>query len=443
MNMPFLVFLNIILIIVELSVFLILANGFFEKKRSMTFLALSFLIYCLLGVLNVVFFETNTLLRVSVYVVISAVWMVLCYKTSVIKSILVSVLATSLCACLDAALATLPFLIYGDSANLVYNDPAAYYILCYAAKLSEVFVAIVIHAWSRHRLRSQFSSWADWLRVLFFPFCSLALSLYLATILFQEPQLSDEILYCNLLLLVCNFFSIALLNYLERKNQENMRHAMLLQNLKLESDHMASWKETYSNQRKQTHDFHNHLAVLRSLAEREASQSEFTDYLDSILRADADTLADIGTRRTVADIVISQRLTAAHKRRITFRYQLDDLSGYPLPDDELVVILSNLLDNAIEACEKIAEPEKRNILLKMQIRPEAAYLYLENTTAQPVKIRGNRIASTKENPRAHGYGLPNVLAILDRHRADYAMEYRTSDGVFCFSAILSIPGDPV
>lgn len=169
------------------------------------------------------------------------------------------------------------------------------------------------------------------------------------------------------------------------------------------------------------------------LSKHNASQKEFAEYLEKTLSISFPATIHINTNRLVVDIILSQRYSAAKNKGIAFRTSLTDLSDFPLPDDALVVVLTNLIDNAIEACEKLPE-DKRSILLKMQNTDDSAIIYIENPTLHPVKIRNNRIMTTKPNPIEHGYGLKNVCTLLDQHNADYAMNYNASTSVFCFSA---------
>ena len=113
--------------------------------------------------------------------------------------------------------------------------------------------------------------------------------------------------------------------------------------------------------------------------------------------------------------------------------QLDDLSQFPLPDDELVVVLANLLDNAIEACALIPNKSLRYILIKIQCRPAVTYLHVENSTAEPVTIKNNHIVTHKQSS-GHGYGLQNIKTILERHQALYTLSYQEDGMIFCFSA---------
>ena len=170
------------------------------------------------------------------------------------------------------------------------------------------------------------------------------------------------------------------------------------------------------------------------MVEQDAAKSDLLTYLDGLQAqlTPAETL--VNTHRPAADIIINQKLSIAKSKDISFRYQLDDLSTVSLPDDELVTVLANLIDNAIEACEEISEPGQRHILLKFKVEDEAAFLYIENTTAKPVRVRNNVVQTTKDNAAGHGFGLQNVAAVLARHGGIYAISYDAAKKLFIFSA---------
>ena len=142
------------------------------------------------------------------------------------------------------------------------------------------------------------------------------------------------------------------------------------------------------------------------------------------------------SRATVVDIIMSEKYPMAKDKGIDFQFQLDDLTSFPMPDDALVVVLTNLIDNAIEACEKIPQASDRHILLKMKMDERIALLGIENTTAEPVVIRDNIVQTTKNDPLAHGFGLRNVAAMIEQSSGMWFIEYREADKMFCFSASL-------
>ena len=377
--------------------------------------------------------QGNSILRISSSIIIALSWILLTYQTTFLKGIFITAFWVTFLTIIDSLFLMSSALFQTNPDFSLMEDPFAYYLLCYGAKIFELLIAVLMRFWAKKHLHHHHTNWADWLRVLFFPVASFIATTVLIRALFLEPYLSKELFLCVLTLLLADLMAIFLLNYLDAHHHSTLENAVLRQNLKLEYEHIESLKDAYSEQRKQTHDFQNQLAVLHDLAVHNASQEEFAQYLEKILSVSFAKTFYVNTGRLVVDIILSQKYSAAKNKGILLRTQLSDLSDFPLPDDALVVILTNLIDNAIEACEKLTETP-RHILLKMHNTPESAILYIENPTQYPVIIKNNHVLTTKNNSIAHGYGLKNVYAMLDRHNAIHAIDYDPTTSKFCFSA---------
>ena len=84
-----------------------------------------------------------------------------------------------------------------------------------------------------------------------------------------------------------------------------------------------------------------------------------------------------------------------------------------IKDVDMVILLSNLLDNAIEACAKI-EGEKE-IILESYIKKGKWMLKISNPVAQKPLIVNNRILTTKDNKRIHGIGILNIQRVVEKY----------------------------
>lgn len=84
----------------------------------------------------------------------------------------------------------------------------------------------------------------------------------------------------------------------------------------------------------------------------------------------------------------------------------------------MCALLANLLDNAIEACEKIDE-EKRRISLKIKRVNDMLFIWSENSMKEIGKERSNFFQTNKENKILHGLGMKsidNVVKKYDGHK---------------------------
>jgi hypothetical protein len=381
-----------------------------------------------------VFFEQWMIVEKVLLILNYAVSLSCLFRTDFVKALFTSLLLTSYLMIMDSLVVWGVPMLLGTRTEQIYSDPYAYYLLCFGAKALELLGLVIFRACTRVRLQVQATGWEDCLRLLFYPTTTMVLSLALIRMYEQAPELAGTLSLCGCMLLLTDIMSIFLLEHLEKQQIAIRDNAILQQNLKSERDSIGIWVEAYRQERKRSHDFQNQLSVLRGMVEDQAPTDSFLNYLDSLLNVKLPATRYIDTGRPVADVLLSQKAAIAANKGIRFQMQLDNLSTFPLSDDALVVVLANLLDNAIEACEKIPDPEQRVILVKLQYKPEASYLHIENTTIKPVTIKNNRVISSSS--LEHGFGLQNVITILEQSGAIYALDYQEERNLFTFSAQL-------
>ena len=120
-------------------------------------------------------------------------------------------------------------------------------------------------------------------------------------------------------------------------------------------------------------------------------------------------------------------------------FVINDLSGLTLPEEDLVTLLTNLLDNAIEACEKLdpkISPSNKTIQFKMVIEDSQLIISVRNPVIKPVQIINNTIVTSKKNPAYHGIGLLNVDTVVRKHNGTSVL--KCEDGWFSFAAMLAL-----
>ena len=425
--------LNIALVFLEYTMLYILINGLFESKRPLVAEILSFIIAASVNCVVMVFFWDHFWIKNSALAATMIIWMLFSFRVSFVKCLFPVLFWLAYLTICDNSMIYLIGSIIGDKITIVLNDPDSYYLVSLSIKTVELFGITILNIWLKHHLEHNAASVSDWLRVLIFPLTTLVMSIMLLRIFYLYPSAAHELLICNAVLLVLDATSIFILSYLEQQRKKAKDQLILRRSMKAALESVETWKKAYEQQRKQTHDFKNLLIVLRGFAERETSRSEMIDYIERLQHFDAVNSTMINTHRTAVDIILNQKLAVAERVDIRFMLQLDDLSNFPLPDDELIIVLSNLIDNAIEACEKIEDDRQRYIRLNMKVEQQSAYLRIENPTASPVEIRNNRIVTTKAKTAEHGYGIQNMIAVLERHSAYYLFEYDEHERTLSFT----------
>ena len=92
-----------------------------------------------------------------------------------------------------------------------------------------------------------------------------------------------------------------------------------------------------------------------------------------------------------------------------------------LSDGDISILVGNLLDNAIEACEQIQDG-MRWVLFKLKKRQHSLFIEISNSLGTVPRIKDGELLTSKKDKRLHGYGLKSVKRIVQKY-----------DGVFSFS----------
>lgn len=439
MNPVALFLLNVLLTCIECIALYLFSSCFFSCRYRNLKLFVSFCPLLAANILVYILAQGIFIAKLIAITIVDAIWIKICFQANTAKSLITALFYYSFFLLGDGALLTGIAVITRQDIQVYSKTPYIYYLVCYVIKMIELAGIVILRLWLRGRANSQAATWQDWIRTLMFPVASIVLSMILIQIYVLAVSTGVMVLCGSIVLVITDILAILFLNYLEQQQRKIHDYSILRHDLKMEQDNIAAWMHAYDNQRKQTHEYQNQLSLLRGFAQREAPHGEMVQYLDQLLQTDLSASLLVKTGRTVVDVILNQKNAIAQGKGISLSVQLDNLEKFPLADDALAVVLSNLIDNAIEACEKIEDESKRKILLKMQVLPEESMIYIENFTAAPVKIVNNQVMTTKKDALEHGYGLKNVQAVLGQVDAVYAIEYREADSVFCFSAQIIPP----
>ena len=242
-----------------------------------------------------------------------------------------------------------------------------------------------------------------------------------------SEDLSIGVLLISLVLAIANIGIIYLIHTLESATIQEQEMALLKQQMMYQKENYLALEGNYASQRKATHEFERHLQTLCDLMDREEYATAY-DYVLQLQRNKTLRVYHINTNHPVFDIILNQKHQIAREKNIHIRIQINNLTAVQIPTDLLVVLLSNVLDNAIEACQKLTSGKEIYCSI---LHNDSLYISVRNTSL-PVVISNGKIATDKPGTLEHGYGIPAIRFILDQLNAEYTFEYK--NGWFQFVA---------
>lgn len=202
---------------------------------------------------------------------------------------------------------------------------------------------------------------------------------------------------------------------------------ILSQQMEIQTASILALDKAYRQQRQSTHDFQNHLCTISDLLSQKAYETA-AKYVQELNQAQTSRILIVNTHHPIIDAILNQKYQTAIESQIEMQFCINDLSSIQLSASKLVVLLSNLLDNSIEACRRIETGRQIQCTI---LEKNGFFLSIRNTSP-PVLITEHGIATTKLSASEHGFGLPSVCRILASLHAEYVYDYE--DGWFQFTA---------
>ena len=301
-----------------------------------------------------------------------------------------------------------------------------YTVLVTAGKILSVFLAwLVTRLHPFHKLHPLRPKWM--LLVSFFPLTSLFMLMALFLICRDQRDLTQPVAFFCIFLGIANVAIVYVVSLIEQDTEVKQQNNILSQQMEIQTASILALDKAYRQQRQTTHDFQNHLCTISDLLAQKSYETA-AKYVRELSQAQTSRILIVNTHHPIIDAILNQKYQMAVESQIEMRFCINDLSGIQLSASELVVLLSNLLDNAIEACRRI---DTERLIRCTILENDGSFLSIRNTSL-PVLITEHGIATTKASASEHGYGLPSVCRILDGLHAEYAYNYE--DGWFQFTA---------
>ncbi len=213
-----------------------------------------------------------------------------------------------------------------------------------------------------------------------------------------------------------------------KQEKESEQDSLLLrQHMEMQRESMLALEQNYRIQRKSAHEFEHHLQVLQGLLDRQEVAAA-QEYLQRLKKNRSMNVMHVSAHHPVIDVILNQKYQVARENEIKMQIQVNDLSALRVPTDSLVVVLTNLLDNAIEACRRV--DGCREIFCSV-LYDDGLYISIRNTS-EPVQTADGKIPTSKTDSLSHGFGLMSVGYVLDKLGAEYTFSYE--EGWFRFAA---------
>lgn len=394
----------------DILIFYMVCRLFFDRRKEKTKICYILVAILFLSSLFVVQYIPNIFIKYILLTFIIGIMMNMVFKDNIASIFLVVILTYSLFFIIDYIL--LVFIGNYFNVNPFIKDTGNLFTLYI---LSRFLCVLLIFTISLKKDKIILENKYTY-KFIFMSFLTIAGLVYF--IIPKEYLISDRYVIPFILIFNILFIYYILKDFVKITNHlkiKNINEERAKNELKL----WQSLKEKDRIQRKLMHDYSNTLLCVRGLLEKEDYDGA-KNYVENISVKYKLSQSFVKTGNNLLDVLINSKYEYATENRIVLILKLDNLSDLSIEDDDLVVLLSNLMDNALEYVKRL-DINKREIFLSMY-RGEKLEILIRNPIENSLIIIDNRIESTKEDKENHGFGLLNVKEIIKKYNGEHYID---------------------
>lgn len=215
-------------------------------------------------------------------------------------------------------------------------------------------------------------------------------------------------------------FSVLLLFILLlKKNFETEQQLLNVRNEAIEHQYVEL-KDAYEENRCLIHDERHKMQYLRECMENKEYEKVRTFlgvYEEELETQRRKHWSPIFT----LDFILNMKIRRIEGLGIKFTLKTN-VDSIKIDESDFVVLMGNLLDNAIEAAAK-CPLENRAISLWLQEVNEMLLITMENTAPVEPEQKNGRFLTSKKNKKEHGWGVQSMRHIVEKYGGDIAFKY--------------------
>ncbi|MEA4934701.1 MAG: GHKL domain-containing protein, partial [Lawsonibacter sp.] len=215
------------------------------------------------------------------------------------------------------------------------------------------------------------------------------------------------------------------------------RLALVKKQIAMQADYYNTLSEQINEVRAVRHDMRHFVGVMTQLS-GEGRYGELDRFLSDYADKSETEPLPVFCDNIVANSILGYYSLKAKERDITFFCACAIPKRLSVSDGDLCVGLSNALENALEACGKLAEPEARLISAEARISGGQLLIKIENSYDGHLNQRDTQYLSTKSG-QDHGLGLRNIQKVVDTYRGFLKTEHNGTK--FTLMAAFSLSGE--
>ena len=374
------------------------------------------------------FLSDNLVIQTVLYPAVLILYSVVFLKGTLRQAVAISafmIVDTIIVNVLTMLVGGLAFNIQGR-ATLIITGPTRMVLL----GINRIFFVITFYTALRFLIKKRSITKEEWVLIALYFLADMviatALIMWTATHDFSPQDYVVAVLIMFSVILI-TLISLVMINQISLKNEYSKQNELLNLKLQAQKREIMQLNEEYDNIRKIRHDMVKHLNIYMRLL----NDGKY----DAVKTAIGLHIEDCGKNRYVyitqndlINAVINEKALLCKDKAIEFDIKIS-AAAEEAHELDVAVMLSNLLDNAVEAQEKLDKESKKYISLNIFSYQNKYCILVKNTIFQSVLENNPGFFTDKADTSLHGIGMKSIEDTVEKYNG-YVEKYE-EDAMFC------------
>ena len=203
---------------------------------------------------------------------------------------------------------------------------------------------------------------------------------------------------------------------------KNYKEESLLKDeyLRLSKQHYETLLKNTQEIRSLRHDMQSHVNAL-SYFSKEKDWEKLQAYIEEVNEnAQKVRLYTVNVNHGFINAILEDSLSK--EPEIAFSCVGKIPADIRIDDYDLCTIFSNLIRNAVEACNRLPEGAKKWIHLDLYMLQDNLYIRMENPVMSEINVQKLEGSTSKEDKKNHGFGIYNLKNAVEKYQGEVSFD---------------------
>ncbi len=316
--------------------------------------------------------------------------------------------------------------LYGIPYDAILLDPDYYFSFAMLLISDTLFICSLLFAilWRRKELwiHGNFRQLGIMLLFVTIHFL-MVIVYYLDQSVLDNPR--NQMIQTGFQLLL--YFALIFNYFNALRTRKLMESEQALRNLETEMEHNYQYymlaDEKFTEVSKLRHDILNQIQTVQYLIQTGKNEQEAREIMQRIEEQLAAAKTVHFCQNPIINSVLTVKMNTVQASGIETDILLGDCGDLPFDNYDICSLFANLYDNAVEACQKLAEGKERFIEMRSGIQNDFFVLKIRNSCEPMPELKNGEMPKSDKGSDAHGYGTKIIENIAKKYDGSFTMRF--------------------